>query len=160
MINEKSTTKSAGAGLLIAVTASLCCITPVLALISGTSGIAASFSWMEPFRPYLIVLTMGVLGFAWYLKLKPRTEADVQCDCEEDEKPSFRQSRKFLGFVTVFATLMLAFPSYAHVFYPETNQNSANVMSQDTSKVKHVVINVKGMTCAGCENHIEYSVSL
>jgi hypothetical protein len=34
-----SENKLIGAGLLTAITASLCCITPVLALIAGTSGI-------------------------------------------------------------------------------------------------------------------------
>ena len=38
----KTDRKLIGAGLLTAVTASLCCITPVLVLIAGTSGIAAS----------------------------------------------------------------------------------------------------------------------
>ena len=60
----KSENKLIGAGLLTAITASLCCITPVLALIAGTSGIASTFSWIEPFRPYLIGLTILVLGFA------------------------------------------------------------------------------------------------
>jgi hypothetical protein len=64
--------KLIGAGLLAAITASLCCITPVLALIAGTSGIASTFSWIEPFRPYLIGLTILVLGFACYQKLKPQ----------------------------------------------------------------------------------------
>ena len=54
-----------GAGVLTAITASLCCITPVLAIVAGSSGIAASFSWLEPFRPFLIGLTVLVLGFAW-----------------------------------------------------------------------------------------------
>ena len=62
----KSENKLIGAGMLTAITASLCCITPVLALIAGTSGIASTFSWIEPFRPYLIGLTFLVLGFAWY----------------------------------------------------------------------------------------------
>jgi mercuric ion transport protein len=43
-----------GAGLLTAFAASLCCITPVLALFSGATGIASTFSWMEPYRPYLV----------------------------------------------------------------------------------------------------------
>lgn len=102
----KSENKLIGAGLLTAITASLCCITPVLALIAGTSGIASTFSWIEPFRPYLIGLTILVLGFAWYQKLKPRKEID--CECETDEKPKFIQSKKFLGSVTVFAIVMLA----------------------------------------------------
>ena len=83
----KKDNKLIGAGLLTAFAASLCCITPVLALIAGTSGLASSFSWLEPFRPYLIGLTILVLGFAWYQKLKPKKEID--CDCETDEKPKF-----------------------------------------------------------------------
>jgi len=53
-----------GTGVITAIAASLCCITPILALISGASGIASSFTWMEPFRPYLIGITVLVLGFA------------------------------------------------------------------------------------------------
>ena len=66
----KSESKLISAGLLTAITASLCCITPVLALIAGTSGIASTFSWIEPFRPYLIGLTVLVLGFCLVSKAK------------------------------------------------------------------------------------------
>ena len=59
------------AGVVLAVTASLCCLTPVLALLSGISGIAATFSFLEPARPYFISITVLVLGFAWYQKLLP-----------------------------------------------------------------------------------------
>lgn len=79
--------------LLTAITASLCCITPVLALIAGSSGIASTFSPLEPFRPYLIGLTIFILGFAWYQKLK--TEKEIDCECESDEKPKFIQSKPF-----------------------------------------------------------------
>ena len=71
----KTDKKLIGAGLLTAFAASLCCITPVLALVAGTSGLASSFSWLEPARPYFIGLTILVLGFAWYqmLNLKRKT---------------------------------------------------------------------------------------
>lgn len=82
-------------GILSAVAASLCCITPVLALFAGTTSIASSFSWMELFRPYLIGITILVLAFAWYQKLKPRTKEEIECACEEDEKPPFMQTKKF-----------------------------------------------------------------
>ncbi|HBQ61761.1 MAG TPA: heavy metal transporter, partial [Balneolaceae bacterium] len=52
--NNNSDTKWLGAGLGVAFIASLCCITPVLAVLAGTSGIASTFSFMDPFRPYLI----------------------------------------------------------------------------------------------------------
>ena len=125
---SKLSSKSVGAGLLTAIVASLCCITPVLSLLAGVSGIAASFSWMEPFRPYLIALTIGVLGFVWYQKLKPRTAEQIECACPgggEDDKPSFWQSKLLLGLVTVFAIVMLSFPVYSHIFYPDTQISQA-----------------------------------
>ena len=72
----KTDKKLIGAGLLTAIAASLCCITPVLALVAGTSGLASTFSWLEPFRPYFIGLTILVLGFAWYQKLKPKKQIE------------------------------------------------------------------------------------
>lgn len=143
-----------GEGLLTAITASLCCITPVLALIAGTSGIASTFSWIEPFRPYLIGLTFLVLGFAWYQKLKPKKEID--CDCEPEEKPKFIQSKKFLGIVTVFAIVMLAFPYYSGVFYPNTEKQ---IIVVDKSNVEKTEFKISGMTCASCEDHVNHEVN-
>ena len=150
----KSENKLIGAGLLTAITASLCCITPVLALIAGTSGIASTFSWIEPFRPYLIGLTFLVLGFAWYQKLKPQKEID--CDCEMDEKPKFIQSKKFLGIVTVFAIVMLAFPYYSGIFYPNTEKQ---IIVVDKSDIKTTEFKISGMTCASCEKHVNHEVN-
>lgn len=150
----KKENKLIGAGLLTAIAASLCCITPVLALIAGTSGLASTFSWLELFRPYFIGLTILVLGFAWYQKFKPKKEID--CNCETDEKPKFIQSKKFLGIVTVFASLMLAFPYYAHIFYPKTEKQ---VIVVDKSNIQTVEFSIKGMTCTGCEEHVKHEVN-
>ena len=153
--------KSASAGLFAAIIASLCCITPVFSLLAGIGGIAATFSWMEPFRPFLIALTVGILGFAWYQKLKTRSAEEIACACDDNEKPSFWQSRRFLGIVTVLAAIMLAFPSYSHMFYSNgLNPNTSSVLAQDTTKTHKIVLEVNGMTCAGCENHIEHEVGL
>ena len=150
----KSDNKLIGTGLLTAITASLCCITPVLALIAGTSGIASTFSWIEPFRPYLIGLTILVLGFAWYQKLKPQKEID--CECETDEKPKFIQSRKFLGIVTVFVIIILAFPYYSGIFYPNTEKQ---IILVDKSDIKTTEFKISGMTCASCEEHVNHEVN-
>ncbi len=148
--------KWAGAGILTAIAASLCCITPVLALLAGTSGLASTFSWMEPFRPYMIGLTLAVLGFAWYQKLKPRTADEIACDCEEDGKPPFIQSKAFLGIVTVFALVMLAFPHYSKIFYPD---NSKEVMIIKEADVETATFDIKGMTCTSCEEHVKHAVN-
>jgi len=44
--------------IVTALLASLCCITPVLAIFGGLSGIASTFSFLEPLRPYFIVFTV------------------------------------------------------------------------------------------------------
>lgn len=143
-----------GASILSAITASLCCITPVLALIAGTSGVASTFSWIEPFRPYLIVLTLLALGFAWYQKLKP--EKEIDCECERDEKPNFIQSKTFLGVVTVFAIVMLAFPYYSSIFYPNSEKQIGVV---DKSNFKTTEFKISGMTCISCETHVNHEVN-
>lgn len=150
----KKDKKLIGAGLLTAIASSLCCITPVLALISGTSGIASTFSWLEPFRPYLIGFTILVLVFAWYQKLKPQKEID--CDCETDEKPSFLQSKLFLGIVTIFAIVMTAFPYYSSVFYPKPQKK---VIVADKENIQTINIRIKGMTCTSCEEHINHEIN-
>ncbi|SFN39759.1 Copper chaperone CopZ [Bizionia echini] len=157
----KSENKLIGTSLLTAIAASLCCMTPVLALIAGTSGIASTFSWIEPFRPYLIGLTILVLGFAWYQKLKPQKEID--CECETDDLPAgkagktkFIQSKTFLGIVTAFAIVMLAFPYYSGIFYPNTEKQ---IIVVDKSNIKTTEFKISGMTCASCEEHVNHEVN-
>ena len=154
-MTQKKSNSLAFTSLLTAVGASLCCITPVLALLAGSSGVAATFSWLEPFRPWLIGITVVILLFAWYQQLKPRTTEEIDCACENDEKRSFWQSKKFLGIVTVFAAVMLAFPYYADVFYPETKLSESNNINLESS----YEINIKCMTCTGCEEHVKLEIS-
>lgn len=152
----RSENKLVVTSILAAITASLCCIPPVLALIAGTSGVASTFSWIEPFRPYLIGLTVLVLIFAWYQKLKLKKQ-EIDCDCEDD-KPRFIQSKKFLFLVTIFAGLMLAFPHYSHLFYSNSNVEK-QVVYVSESNVSELTYSIQGMTCAGCEAHIESEVN-
>lgn len=150
----KTDNKLIGTGIFTAIAASLCCITPILALIAGTSGLASTFSWLEPFRPYFIGLTILVLGFAWYQKLKPKKQID--CNCDTEEKPKSIQSKMFLGIVTVFAIVMLAFPYYSSIFYPKTEKQIKVV---DKSNVQKAEFTISGMTCTSCEANVNHEVN-
>ena len=146
-----------GAGLLAALAASLCCITPLLAVVGGLGGVASSFSWLEPFRPYFIALTVGVLGFAWYQKLRPRPADD--CGCAVDAKPSLLQSKGFLGVVTVLAVALLAFPYYGARLYPTTAVPASTVATTGATPVWQTAnYRIGGMTCDACAKHIEHAV--
>ena len=155
MIRIKSSTFTR-AGVLSAIAASLCCITPVVALLAGSSSIAANFSWIEPARPYLITLSIAVLLFAWYLKLKPANTNHVDCTCETTKRALLLRSKAFLGIVTVFAILMMAFPLYAKLFYPGPKVQVDTVAAGNKQQVKFTI---QGMSCEGCEEHINNELS-
>ena len=89
------------------VAASLCCVTPVLAVLAGSSSLASSFSWLAPYHNYLVAFTVLVLIYAWYDKLKP--SKDIECACDEE---NFFAGKTFLAIVTVFTFIMLTFPQW------------------------------------------------
>lgn len=151
MINTNSSATLIGTTVLSAFAASLCCITPLIALLAGSSSIAANFSWIEPARPYLIGISIAVLAFAWFVKLNPPKTNNMDC-CVPAKKPSFFQSKSFLGIITAFAFLMMTFPLYAKIFYPK-QKAQAPVTLQGGNK-KQVTFSVEGMTCESCESHI------
>lgn len=142
MIDKKVIT-----GIFAAFGASLCCITPVLAVLAGSTGMASSFSWMEPFRPYLIALTVIVLAYAWWDQLKPVSE-DIDCSCEVEGEVSFWYTKKFLAIVTIFAAVMLSFPYWGETFIGGVKEK---VVIVDRTNVLKKTINIEGMTCAACE---------
>lgn len=157
MISIKATGSFTFAGALTAIAASLCCITPVIALLAGSSSIAANFSWIEPARPYLIGLSVAILAFAWYLKLKPAKTNDMDCNCETPKKPSFLQSKTFLGIITVFAALMMTFPLYAKMFYPKPKAETTAFAVVDNKQ--QIKFTIQGMTCEACEEHVNNELS-
>jgi copper chaperone CopZ len=157
--NKSSEKKWIGAGLVAAVAASLCCITPVLAVLGGLGGIASTFTFLEPLRPYFIGLTVIVLGYAFYNAYKPKKEDDIECACDDDENPAkknFLNSKAFLWVVTGVSILMFAFPSYSHIFFPETNNN---VVIVNESNITEAKLYIEGMTCTGCEESVNYTLN-
>lgn len=150
----KTENKIIGAGLFTGIAASLCCITPLLAIVAGTSGIASSFSWLEPMRPYFIGLTILIIAFSWYQKLK--TKKQIDCNCDIREKSKFINSKVFLAVITVFAVLMLSFPYYSNIFY--TNKEEKVLVSNKSSS-KKAEFAISGMNCASCEKHVNNEVN-
>lgn len=145
-------TKSRGwvAGLFTAVVASLCCITPFLALLGGASGFASSFSWIDPYRHYLIGLTVVAFSFAWYQKLKHEKQSN--CKCETDLQKPFLKSTLFLGIITVVAALLIAFPYYANIFYPKQIAEMPAIANKNN--LTELKLNIEGMNCEACTLHI------
>ena len=115
------------------VAASLCCITPVLAVLAGSSTLATSFSWLAPYHNYLVGFTIFVLLYAWYDKLKPVKDIDCACDIKE----SFFTGKIFLAIVTIFTVIMLSFPQWGDTFFasaPTAKSCSTGVCESEIKK--------------------------
>ena len=140
--------------LLTAFASSLCCITPLLALVSGGLGsIAGSLTWLESVRPYTIALSVGTLGWAWYVQLKPKP---ATCACDTVRSP-FWQTKRFLGLMTVLSLLVLAFPVYSGWQGQHNELTSSQTRQSPNQKIAYVTI--KGMTCSGCEQHVKTEIT-
>lgn len=143
-----------GVGILTGISSSLCCITPLLTIVAGTGTMAGAFEWLEPLRWPFVVISLIALAVAWYLKIKPVKVED--CGCDTESRTSFFQSRTFLGGVTVFVALSLAFPYYAEAFYPSNEREVVFVQEKNIQTMEFLV---SGMTCAGCEGHVKSEVN-
>jgi mercuric ion transport protein len=146
-MSESNSNKALLTGFIAALAASSCCIPPVIAFVAGISGATTSLSWMEPFRPYLIGLTIIALAYAWYAHLKSKQADDCGCAIE---KPKFYQTKGFLIGMTIFAVVSISFPYYSHIFFI-TDKPS---METPSSGVREITISIEGMTCTGCESHV------
>lgn len=137
--------------VLTSASASLCCIVPLLGIVGSSGSLMASISWLEPYRSFFIAGTFLFLGLAWYQAIRSPKVDD--CGCERH--PSFFQSRKFLGIVTVLSLLLISFPSYSRLLMQ--SQQPINSIA-DQEKTRKIKLSVSGMTCASCEHHIESEV--
>lgn len=138
-------------GILSALAASLCCIAPLLAVFGGIGGAATYFNWIEPYRPYIIGLTVLIFAVAWYRQFS--LVLQDKKDCCVPARRSFWQSKKFLLIVTLLSGLIIAFPYYSSLFYKSPQPSSANIIPK--VNFKFVMLRIKGMGCADCTNHID-----
>jgi len=154
---KKNTSRSKGAattGILAALAASSCCIPPVVAAIAGIGGISSGLSWMKPLRPYLIGLAVIAISYAWYSHLKP---AKKERCCDIDAKPKWYQSKGFLIGITIFAAVSIALPSYSGIFF--SDHASQKVIVVNESDVVEASLSIEGMTCTGCEQHVNQTLN-
>lgn len=148
-MNAANTTgRSIWVGVLAAVASSLCCITPLLAALAGVGSLAGAFHWVGAARPYLIGLAFIALGYNWWLRLRPAPTVDDCCAVTVER--SFFQHTGFLVAITLFAVVTSAFPLYAGIFSSSAEQVPVSAQQP----LKQVTINVTGMTCTGCETHV------
>ncbi len=144
-MSRSSRAWSISGAVLAAVTASVCCIGPLLLLGLGVSGAwIGTLAVLEPIRPLFSVLALGFLGFAFYRAY--RRPAAEECAAGSDcaRAGSRRFTRVTLWGVTVAVLGLLAFPYAApHLFASAASEYARTESTQ-------VVLVVEKMHCETC----------
>lgn len=99
-------------GALVAgLAASACCLGPLVLAVVGIGGAASALA-LAPYRPYLLVLTAGFLGFAFYLTYRrPASACGPGNACERPK--ANKVGKMLLWLVTLAVVLAATFPYYS-----------------------------------------------
>ncbi|NOZ03223.1 MAG: mercury transporter MerT [FCB group bacterium] len=140
--------------VLTAIVASICCLGPLVLIGLGVGGAwVSNLTAMEPLRPYLMVLTVAFLAYAFYgVYRKPKMK-----DCKPGsycaDPRSERINKILLWVVTVIVLGLLAVPHLTSMVF--TGNIQPVVLNVDT---REVVLDIAGMTCAACPVTIRKSL--
>ncbi|MDP7320699.1 MAG: mercuric transporter MerT family protein [Bacteriovoracaceae bacterium] len=99
-------------GVIASIVAASCCIGPLIFAVLGVSS-ARLLSKMEPYRPYLTVLTLVLLGLAFFYtyKKKPADECEDGSYCANPK--SDKWNKRILWIATVLILGFLTFPYWS-----------------------------------------------
>ena len=135
--------------------ASLCCIGPLVAVGLGLGAFGAA-AFFESLRPYLLVVTVALLGTAFYLTY--RKQSQEQCpDGTCAVAPPQKSQKLALWLATVIVVSLAAFPYYSGVFWGGAASASATAFTGKPADGDRTVavFDIEGMTCAGCAASIQ-----
>ena len=79
----------AAGGLLGALAASSCCILPLVLFSLGVSGVwIGNFTRLAPYQPYFFAVTMGFLGYGYWLVYRSTSFACADGDACQSPLPN------------------------------------------------------------------------
>ena len=140
-----------GGSLLAAITASLCCIGPLVAVALGAGGFAAS-ALFEKWRPVFLGVTFALLALAWYLSYrKPKAACAEGSACAT--KPVSKWNKMVLWFATGVVLLMASFPVLSSAILRATQTSPPVAVADGNSAV--LKVKIPSMDCAACAVSIQ-----
>jgi mercuric ion transport protein len=144
-----------GSAVFAAVISSLCCVLPLIAVVFGLGAFGAA-SMFESFRPYLLVLAFAALVYSFYQVYFRREQCAEGESCAT--KPVGKLNQMFLWVGLFMITAFALAPYYTGYIMAAVNnpkQSTAATLAADENTTNQtIVIEVEGMTCVGCEPHI------
>ena len=96
----------AAGGVVGAILASACCVIPLLLVMLGVSGAwKGNLTALEPYKPYIAIVTMGLIGVGfWRVYFQPQAACVDGSYCARPESSLITKSALWIGaFVTLLA---------------------------------------------------------
>lgn len=142
----------ASGGILAALLASTCCVTPLLAL-AGALGIGvAQLSFLISIKPYLITISLIAIAYNLYKAYKPSKN---NCCTVPDNKTGtggkIMRSKAFLWVIAIFTVIILLLP---YMGMAQTKANSYQVKK----KIVKTEYYAEKLTQSCCIGIVEYSL--
>jgi copper chaperone CopZ len=149
-----------GASVLAAITASLCCIGPIVATVLGISSFGAA-AFFEAWRPYFLAVTFTLLATSFYFTYRTRETVCADGPCPVSLVP--RWNKWLLWLATGMVILFAAFPSYSGALIAVLDRGSHHLDEAATAatapRLTKARLTITGMTCGGCEMGVESALT-
>lgn len=137
-----------GASVVAAIGASLCCILPILAALTGAGAIAAGVAF-EKWRPYLLGLTALLLVGGGLLAWRDHRRACAAGSlCAT--KPMSRWNYVALGILAAGVIALAAFPYYSGAVARMVVRQPGPTQSLSSVTLSTVTFRVPDMDCPAC----------
>lgn len=144
---ERNQSLTLAGAILASVAASACCLGPLALAVLGIGG-AGAFATLAAYRPYILVVTVALLGAGFYLTYRrPKGSPGAACDCE---RPSSRRAGKIgLWIATALVALFAASPTLiARTSGAGAEAEAPAVVAQSAT------LRVLGANCEACAVHM------
>lgn len=137
--------KAKGLGILSAITASVCCLGPLLLILLGLGGLGLG-AVIGKYHWYFITGAGVLLAFAWRSFLKEKKS----CETKQCEMKNKNMTRNILAGATLVVMTFVGLNVYT---YAKISPSEAT-----TKSGVQMTIPVKGMSCFTCETAVQSAV--
>jgi copper chaperone CopZ len=116
--------------------------------------VAGASTFFESYRPLFLIVAAVLLGIGFYLNYRPqKTACGPDGECTTSNIRLRRLNRGMLWTSAALVAALAMFPSYAGRIL------GASSTSAETAETRFIVLDIEGMTCAGCEVAVATSLS-
>ncbi|MBI3454890.1 MAG: cation transporter [Candidatus Rokubacteria bacterium] len=143
--------KAARLGILSALTASVCCLGPVLLVLAGLGSLGFG-ALIGRYHWWFIGAAIALLAYAWRSYLKEAR----RCKTASCEMARGKTTRTMLILASVVVAVFVGLNLYTYA--SQTHHTSSLGTVPRPGQLASVVISVEGMTCFTCELTVESSL--